>query len=125
MSASAATTVSAPRKRVAKGPKRPQYFQSVEQDKFMFMFNALLSEVSAIRERLDTHEALAAQGRSVSAAEVDAFKLSDDQQQVRSLARDAMLRRVFRVLLEDLEEARESLSSKDLEAVLSEDPHRS
>jgi hypothetical protein len=121
MADSGAAKIVTPRKRVAKGPRRPQYLQTVEQDKFMFMLGALLSEVSAIRDRLDTHEALAGLGRPITAAEVEAYQITDERQQARSAERDAMLRRVFRVLLEELEEARESLSSKELEAVLAED----
>lgn len=111
----------APRKRVAKGPKRPQYLVNQELDKFMMMFTALMGEVSTIRERLDTHEALGGQGKAVTRETVEAFTLSLPEQEAREGARDAMMKRVFRILLEELEEARTALSTRDLEAVLEDD----
>ncbi len=111
----------APRRRVAKGPKRPHYMASQEIDKFMMMFTSLMAEVSALRERLDTHEGLGEAGKPVTRASVEAYKLSLPEQQAREAARDAMMKRVFRILLEDLEEARTALSTRDLEDVLADD----
>ncbi len=115
------TKTIAPRKRVAKGPKRPQYLQNPELDKFMMMFTALLADVSAIRDRLDTHERLAKLGKVATPEEVEAFKVDADVQADREKQRDAMLNRVFRILLEELEAARDSLSTKLLDEVLEED----
>lgn len=111
----------APRKRVAKGPKRPQYLANQELDKFMMMFTALMGEVSAIRERLDTHEGLAATGTLPSRAAVEGYALSLPEQEAREADRDAMMKRVFRILLEELEEARNMLSTRELEQVLEDD----
>ncbi len=110
-----------PRRRVAKGPKRPQYMANAELDKFMMMFTALVAEVSALRDRMDTYESLGAAGKPITAAEVDAFQLSDDDQKAREARREALLKRVFRVLLGELEEAQLALSQRDLEKVLGED----
>jgi hypothetical protein len=115
------TKTIAPRKRVAKGPKRPQYLQNPELDKFMMMFTALLADVSAIRDRLDTHERLAKLGKVATPEEVEAFKVDAEVQADREKQRDAMLSRVFRILLEELEAARDSLSTKLLEEVLEDD----
>ena len=111
----------APRKRVAKGPKRPQYLVNAELDKFMMMFTALMGEVSALRERLDTHEGLGDAGKAISRAAVESYDLTLSEQEARDAARDLMMKRVFRILLEDLEEARTALSTKLLEAVLEDD----
>jgi hypothetical protein len=110
-----------PRRRVAKGPKRPQYMANAEIDKVMMMFTALLAEFSAMRDRLDTYEALAAAARPITTAEVDAYVISDAEQKLREARREALLKRVFRVLLEELEEAQLALSQQDLEKVLTED----
>ncbi len=110
-----------PRRRVAKGPKRPQYMAHGELDKVMMMFTALLAEFSAMRDRLDTYESLAAAGRPITTAEVDAYALTEAEQTLREARREALLKRVFRVLLEELEEAQLALSQRDLEKVLSED----
>jgi hypothetical protein len=110
-----------PRRRVAKGPKRPQYLANAELDKFMMMFTALLAEFSAMRDRMDTYEALAAAGRPISPAEVEAYEVSEADIQAREERRQALLNRVFRVLLEELEEARLAISQRDLETVLTED----
>jgi hypothetical protein len=115
------TQTIAPRRRVAKGPKRPQYLANQELDKFMMMFTALMGEVSALRERLDTHEALGECDTPVTRASVEAYRLSLPEQQAREGARDAMMKRVFRILLEDLEEARSALTTRDLETVLEDD----
>jgi RNA polymerase-interacting CarD/CdnL/TRCF family regulator len=87
----------------------------------MMMFTALLAEVSSMRDRLDTYEALAASGRPITTAEVDAFVVSEADQRLREARREALLKRVFRVLLEELEEAQLALSQNDLETVLTED----
>lgn len=67
------------------------------------MFIALMSEVSALRDRLDTHEALAAGGQVASAEAVEAFELTEDRQSAREIVRQAMIRRVFRAITEERE----------------------
>ena len=92
-----------PRPRVAKGPKRPQYFESRDLDRMMIMFVALMSEVSAIRDRLDTHEGLAELDRKLTRAEVEAYKLTEARAAERDQLRQGMLNRVFRALKEEQE----------------------
>ena len=110
----------APRRRVAKGPKRPQYLQHPELDKFMMMLTTVLGEISSLRDRLDTHEALVELGQMPTAAAVEAFELDEGRRAARDDRRTALLRRVFRPLLEELEAARFALSERELEAVLAE-----
>ena len=111
----------APRKRFARGPKRPQYLANAELDKFMMMLNALVIEVSVVRERLDTHEGLAAEGKLATEANIEAFHVGADRQAARERRREAMLSRIYRVVLEELEESREALSTRALEEALIED----
>ena len=71
----------------------------------MLMFTALIGEVSALRERLDTHELLAAAGQVATPDAIEAFDVPAKDVTRRAATRDAMLRRIFRVALEELEEA--------------------
>jgi hypothetical protein len=91
------------RKRIAKGPPRPQYFESRDQDRMMIMFVALMAEVMAIRDRLDTDETLLERTGTLSAEAIEAFRPDDVKEEAREAARLAMMRRVFRVLREEFE----------------------
>ena len=92
-----------PRPRVARGPKRPDYLGDRDLDRVMMMLTALMGEVSALRERIDTHEQLAAQGVVATAHAVERYVPDDATLAQRAGVRDAMLRRVYRVMLEELE----------------------
>jgi hypothetical protein len=74
-----------------------------------------------VRERLDTHEALAAEGKVATEANIEAFRVDADRQAARERRREAMLSRIYRVVLEELEESREALSTRALEETLIED----
>jgi len=95
--------------------------ENPELDKFMMMMTAMLSEISSLRDRLDTHEALAKRGAAIIPEAVEVYTPTAEERALRERRRDAMLSRVFRVLLEELEEAKTALSTADLETVLSED----
>lgn len=73
----------------------------------MAIIAALTAEVSALRERLDSHEALAEKRRVPTARAVEAYRLTAARRETRERERQAMLSRVFRILLEDLENARQ------------------
>lgn len=94
-----------PRMRAARGPKRPDYMGNPDLDRFMMMFTALLSDVSALRDRLDTHERLAVEGKVATPDAIEAFEPSPEDVARRSALRDAFLKRIFRVVFEDLERA--------------------
>lgn len=72
----------------------------------MMMLTALVGEVSAARERIDTHEQLAAVCLPATRAAVEEFEASAQVAQRRSDERQAMLGRVYRVMFEELELAR-------------------
>lgn len=93
----------AKRLRVARGPRRPVYLGDPDLDRVMMMLTALAGEVSALRERIDTHERIAAMGALATEAAVEAFTLTDAVAADRSAVREAMLKRVYRVLFEELE----------------------
>ncbi len=98
----------APRRRVAKGPPRPQYLESPDVDKVVIMLLALAAEVSALRDRVDTHEALAEGGNTPTGRAVEGYALPAERQSERETRRQAMLHRVLRVLAEEVDGLREA-----------------
>ena len=90
-----------PRPRKARGQDRPAYLRGTDIDRVFIMMMELMAEVSTLRDRLDTHEALAEGGKVATAAAVEAFDLDEARQTARDARRDAMLSRVLRVILEE------------------------
>jgi hypothetical protein len=96
-----------PRRRIAKGPARPQYLANRDIDRVMIMFTALVSEMFALRDRVDTHEALLERDGQLTRASIEAFRPSEELEAVREAERLASMRRIFRVLREEFEEYRD------------------
>ncbi|KQS04120.1 hypothetical protein ASG11_07570 [Sphingomonas sp. Leaf357] len=94
-----------PRRRFARGQSRPDYLQPGDVDAVMIMLVALMSEVSALRDRLDTHEAVADLGGSVTTAAIEAYELTPERHAAREENRQAMLKRVLRVITEERDAA--------------------
>lgn len=94
-----------PRRRMAKGQSRPRYLEPQDIDKMMIMFVALMSEVSALRDRLDSHEAVADQQVSATTAAIEAYRPSPERHTSREANRQAMLKRVLRAITEEREAA--------------------
>jgi hypothetical protein len=92
-----------PRPRKAAGPERPSYLGSADVDRVMAVLLALISETAAIRERLDTHERLAASGVLATPEDVENYRPSAEAEAEREAWRDASIRRLFRVFTEDIE----------------------
>jgi hypothetical protein len=88
------------RRRFANGPPRPTYLTGVDADRAVMMILALAAEVSALRERLDTHEQLAAAGVPAAVDSVESFAPPKDVAAARAAARRSMIDRITRVLLE-------------------------
>jgi hypothetical protein len=97
-----------PRPRKAVGPERPAYLDGADVDRVMAVLLALVSETAAIRERLDTHERLAASGVMPSPERVESYVASADAEREREAWRDATIRRLFRVFTEDVDGLRGS-----------------
>lgn len=110
----AAPGLGAPKERVwvAKG-KQPKFHEDRAIDQLMAMVTALTAEVSILRDRLDTHERLAEDGKSIARDNVDTFVPDTNIMTERSAQRQRLLRKVFRVLKEDL--ARNEAPSDDKE----------
>jgi hypothetical protein len=86
---------------VAKG-KAPRFHEDRTVDQLMAMVVALTSEMSILRDRLDTHERLAQAKGVFTPAEIDEFIPGPDVMQERGAQRTRLMRKVFRVLKEDL-----------------------
>lgn len=95
------------RRRWARGASRPEYLNAGDVDKLMMMFIALMSEVSSLRDRIDTHEAIAQLDKPATTSDVEGYQLSVDRRVAREELRQSMLKRVLRVMHEDLEAARD------------------
>jgi hypothetical protein len=95
------------RARKAIGPERPVYFDQSDIDRVMAVVLALASEVASLRERLDTHERLAA-GGALDLARVEAYAPDTATSTAREAWREAYIKRLFRVFTEDLEALRRS-----------------
>ena len=72
------------RRRYANGPVRPQYLDSPDADRAVMMILALTAEVSALRERLDTHEKLADAGKPAATASVESFEVPETVEAARA-----------------------------------------
>jgi hypothetical protein len=103
------------RRRKANGPRRPQYLASPDADRAVMMLLALAAEVSALRERLDTHERLAAAGQPPLPAAIDAYEAPEEVEAARAAARRSLIDRMARVLLEP-ESERTTAAANDARA---------
>ena len=101
MAETSVSRASRPRPRQARGQDRPTYLDSPDLDRVFIMMTALVAEVSALRDRLDTHEALAERGEVATTAAVESYALDAARQAGREVRRDAMIGRVLRVLYEE------------------------
>ncbi len=90
----------AKRPRKATGPDRPRYLDGGDTDRLMAIILALVSEVAAIRERLDTHERL---GSVATPESVEAYQADAATEAEREAWRDGYIRRLFRVITEDVD----------------------
>lgn len=90
--------------RAAKGP-RPLFFDDASSDTLLSMNVALLTELMATRERLDTLERLVAAKGLVSRDEIESYEPDAAAEQQREQLRDTMSRHVFYLLLQQAERA--------------------
>ena len=102
-----------PRPRKAVGPDRPSYFDSRDIDRVMAILLALVSEVAAMRERIDTHEQLGEQGQLPAAGAVERYRADTAVEESREVWRDAFIKRLFRVITEDVEALANGAAPRD------------
>ncbi len=89
------------RLRKARGQDRPAYLEPGDIDRLFIMMTSVVAEVSVLRDRLDTHEALAEAGMVATSEAVERYELEAPRRASREQRRDEMLGRVFRVIYED------------------------
>ena len=100
---SATGGIHAKRPRKAVGPERQTYLDESDVDRLMAIVLALVSEVASLRDRLDTHERIARAGAGPSLEHVEAYLPDAAAEAEREAWRDAYIRRLFRVITEDIE----------------------
>jgi predicted nucleic acid-binding Zn-ribbon protein len=86
----------------AKG-QRPHYFDDPAQDRMLSILMALVSEVSVVRERIDTIERLLDAKGTISRADIEAYMPDKDAAHERSVSTKAYIARVMRALQQELE----------------------
>jgi hypothetical protein len=84
-----------PRPAAAKG-RRPKFLDDPDTDRLLAMVMALTGELAVLRERLDSHERLAAAGQVATPEAIEAFEPGLPLEESRNAWRTAMLQRVFR-----------------------------
>ena len=67
-------------------------------DKLLAIVTALAGELAVVKERLDTHERLAAAGEVATPEAIEAYEPDRSVEDTRELWRQGYLSRVFRVL---------------------------
>ncbi len=82
--------------RVSKG-QRPHFFDDPAIDQIMTFFLELMTEVSVLRERLDTVERLLDANGTVLRADIEAYRADTIAETERTALRDAYFRRVMRM----------------------------
>lgn len=86
----------------AKG-RRPDYFEDPAIDRLLSMVLALASEVSVLRERLDTVERLLERSGALRREDIERYVPDRAAGEERGLATKAMIARVMRGLQQELE----------------------
>lgn len=87
-----------PQRRTKAKGRRPYFFEDPNVDKLLAMIAALSGEVAVLRQRLDTHEKLAAARGLYTPADIEAYATTVDEDDERARWRAEFLARVFRVL---------------------------
>lgn len=86
----------------AKG-KRPEFFDDPAVDRLLSIVMALVGEVSALRERLDTVERLLEKAGALKREDIEGFAPDRGVGEERALATRAYIARVMRALQQELE----------------------
>ena len=82
--------------------RRPVHFTEPVTGPLLTISLTLAQELSTVRERLDTVERLLVSGQVPSAAAIDAYRPDATAAAEREALRDDLVRRVLRVVSEDL-----------------------
>jgi hypothetical protein len=83
--------------RVPKG-KRPQFFAEAGVDQLFGIVTALTAELSVAFERIETLERILEKHGALHRSEIDAHQPDAAESAARTVAREALIERVFQVL---------------------------
>ena len=78
--------------------RNPHFFDDPNTDRLLTMIMELASEVSVLRDRLDTNERLAANKGLYTDAEIESYRPSDEEAAQRSAWRSRFLDRLLKGL---------------------------
>jgi hypothetical protein len=106
------------RLRTAKG-RRPWFFKNPEMDQFVAMLMAVATEVSVLRERIDTIERVAAARGLFSGDDIEKYRPPEEVQAWRDEWRARYLDRIFRILEEELDDIRYREADAEYERIIS------
>jgi hypothetical protein len=105
--------------RTAKG-QRPRNFSDPAIDKLVGISLSLASEVSVLRDRLDTIERLIQRHGLFPRSAIDEFEPSPAEQAERARQRAEYLERVLQVVHRDLDELRTGRIARPLEEIIAD-----
>lgn len=77
--------------------KRPHFFDDPAMDQMMTFFVELATEVSVVRERLNTVELLLDERGTVTRQDIESYRPSDAVERERLAERTALVERIFRM----------------------------
>ncbi|MDX2144414.1 MAG: hypothetical protein SFV19_13745 [Rhodospirillaceae bacterium] len=83
---------------------RPTFFDDPANDRIVSMLMALITEVSVMRDRLDTVEAIAEKKGIILAKEIETFEPDPARAEERERRRQEFVDRVFYVFQEEAED---------------------
>lgn len=86
--------------RRAKGAQ-PHFFDDPNVDRMMTMIMNMAAEISVLRERLDTHEQVAAAKGAFTPADIEAYQPSDAVADAREAWRKTFLERMLKPVEQD------------------------
>ena len=78
--------------------QRHRFIDKVDMDRVVAVLLRLGMEISVLRDRLDTHERLAARSGGYSSADVDAYQPTVEEAQRRNKDRQQLVARIVRDL---------------------------
>ena len=105
--------------RTAKG-RRPYFFEDPNIDKLLAMIMALTGEVSVLRERLDTHERLAAKKKWSSHQAIEDYEPDEITEAFRAQWRSEFIARVLRIVQVELDQISREKEDKEYADIVKE-----
>jgi len=100
--------------------KRPQFYDEAGADTAMSMIMVLASELSALRDRLDSAERVAKASGLDLAAGIETLELDQDALEEREARRQDFLARLFYLARKDAQEAAEAETEAGFKATIDE-----